>query len=615
MTNVIKGINPLLTWISDLLALFQAEPIRVPKDYREQVIEIKNILNNDPCGLVSSILDFAISCSAVEFKIETDNKTLTKVLNSWLKEINISLRGKIPTGIEPLSKEYFRERWKGSSNLLLRSFWTDKKDFILPTTLFFVDGEDILCKDPKDAGAIVLGSEKYFIRVDSDEKNDIALPSQENELIFVQKPYEAWGIRYPVPFLIKRGLYKNLKFYALLSSKSEYIVARALEYLMLMKKGTERLTLEGKPEYTYSEEDLKGIRDDLKQLLMQKKNEAGVPIYATNFDTVIEHFIPEYSKALNEGIYTPIEKRLLSGLGLVEIIEGLASTRREAILNPKPFIEEINQGIKDFEGMLLDIVYTIIDKNKAAHPKFMNSEIRIIHSPVTAFLNDKMLTLMRSIYDRGRISSQTLLDLVGLDFDVEVQRRKDAKSNRDEQTLYPPIIQNQEQFAEKENVTEDKKSIEKRNFTNATVECSLCGFEDYGYSFLENIEEASEDCFCVCPSCEANLNEDQVTITRKKKKIIKTTPEYKERVIFDESHFKTNKDLPEQTKELPSHAKLIFRKAFNTAYSKLGEETAFKVAWSAVKKTYKKIGNKWIKKNQGLFEINKTIEESMKEFI
>lgn len=68
-------------------------------------------------------------------------------------------------------------------------------------------------------------------------------------------------------------------------------------------------------------------------------------------------------------------------------------------------------------------------------------------------------------------------------------------------------------------------------------------------------------------------------------------------------------DLPEQVANvLPEHAKTIFKEAFNNAYNeyespnKRGsdesrEETAFKVAWSAVKKKYEKgADNKWHEK-------------------
>ena len=72
--------------------------------------------------------------------------------------------------------------------------------------------------------------------------------------------------------------------------------------------------------------------------------------------------------------------------------------------------------------------------------------------------------------------------------------------------------------------------------------------------------------------------------------------------------YKTNADLPESVKHaLPSHAKDIYRAAFNHAwkeYKDVGkrnpgdsqEDVARKVAWAAVKKVYKKKGDTWQKK-------------------
>ncbi len=62
-------------------------------------------------------------------------------------------------------------------------------------------------------------------------------------------------------------------------------------------------------------------------------------------------------------------------------------------------------------------------------------------------------------------------------------------------------------------------------------------------------------------------------------------------------------DLPTAVRRLPRHAREIFRSAFNAAWSSYAdrgpqaqEEIAHRVAWSAVKKRYRKIGDYWIEK-------------------
>jgi cation transport regulator len=75
--------------------------------------------------------------------------------------------------------------------------------------------------------------------------------------------------------------------------------------------------------------------------------------------------------------------------------------------------------------------------------------------------------------------------------------------------------------------------------------------------------------------------------------------------------YKSNSDLPDSVKGvLPNHAQEIYRKAYNSAWEQYNEpgerrgdnsreETAHKVAWSAVKKQYEKNekSGKWRKKS------------------
>jgi cation transport regulator len=63
-----------------------------------------------------------------------------------------------------------------------------------------------------------------------------------------------------------------------------------------------------------------------------------------------------------------------------------------------------------------------------------------------------------------------------------------------------------------------------------------------------------------------------------------------------------NEDLPPSVRRhLPPHAQDIFRSAFNHAWETYGgtepdriEEIAHRVAWAAVKRRYRKVGNAWM---------------------
>ena len=70
-----------------------------------------------------------------------------------------------------------------------------------------------------------------------------------------------------------------------------------------------------------------------------------------------------------------------------------------------------------------------------------------------------------------------------------------------------------------------------------------------------------------------------------------------------------NADLPKAVQDnLPKHAQTIYRKAFNSAWDQYSdpqdrrgdagrEETAHRVAWAAVKESYVKQGDRWVKKD------------------
>lgn len=72
--------------------------------------------------------------------------------------------------------------------------------------------------------------------------------------------------------------------------------------------------------------------------------------------------------------------------------------------------------------------------------------------------------------------------------------------------------------------------------------------------------------------------------------------------------YKTLSDLPESVRDnLPKHTQEIYKEAYNSAWDQYKdpedrrgdasrEETAHRVAWAAVKNSYEKRGERWVKK-------------------
>lgn len=69
--------------------------------------------------------------------------------------------------------------------------------------------------------------------------------------------------------------------------------------------------------------------------------------------------------------------------------------------------------------------------------------------------------------------------------------------------------------------------------------------------------------------------------------------------------YATTSDLPPAARRLPSRAQEIFLAAFNNAWQSYAdrgareqEEIAFRVAWAAIKKRYRKHGETWVLKRE-----------------
>jgi hypothetical protein len=571
MAELLSPINELLDYINSLITLASEESIKVPSRFHTQVSYLQKVLKSDTSGLVNSILDFAVDCALVDYKIETTSDNLTDLLNDWIKTINEDLRGRagVEVGIRGLAKQYFLERWKNSSLCLLRTKWEDVKvggtTLNLPTALWFVDGGDVKINEADNETAQI-GDETYKLRTGKSFANAIDIPSGEDELIFIQKPYERWGADYPVPFLIKRGIYRNLEFLSLLSKKGEMVVGKALEYIFIIKKGLERLFIE--KGISYTKEQLEDIKKNFKDLVEKRKTEAGIPTLATQFDTQIEHLIPEYTKALQQPLYAPIEKKILSGLGFIEIIEGVTTSRKEGILNPKPFVKEVKQGIEDFKLLLRDVFETIKERN-SRHRKYTGEIIEIVNTPIQDFITDKVRQELRLMYNSGNLSHESYIEVVGdMDYSIERERKERETDEGDNEVFYAPVIDNREGM----------------------------GIDIPGKDDFDKLGEPIDD---------DKVNEKQ-KYQLSSKEIEELNKEFKEvgidfeisSKIFEQAPY-TVRQFPSYLNKYPSGARRAFIHAFNSSYKKYGESRAFKIGWSALKQWMRKHKKSMPKKGSG----------------
>ena len=572
--------------------------IQVPTDFKGQTEAVNTMLSDDVSGLVDSLTDFAVETADVKYAIESDNSEYSSIINQWLQDINKEYRGRIPVGIDNVAKEYYKERWKGSSFPVLKMGQLKPyKGLMLPTRMFFVDGSSIQAKEKKDDNVIHLLNYDYYLGDKAEDKYKL-----DGDNVIFARPYGRWFDKYPIPYLIKRGVYHNWKIIESIKNKQAEILDQIIPYMMLVKKGSADLIKEN-IKAGYSDTELGEIKDRLQSLVEEVRgtdvsDKAGqTPIRVTNFDETIEHLIPKLENIFDPKLTEVSERNILSALGFIDVIEATSTSRKESVLNPKAFIAETKSGVKGFSEVMKNIMYYVKSKN-TSHNKYMNIDYHIIHSPIQGFMTDEFKRQLKRLFDAGKISAQTAVELIGeVDFELEVSRRKKEATRGIEQIMYPQLIQNQEEKgvdftsdkpAKKvdkngKDVPEDKTNPNEKEEYNIgatySCECIKCG---YKMSSAVHCKEYK------CSKCGGQM-----------RRVSRSGPgravDNKDLVT---APYKNTKSLPKEIKKnLTPSLQRTFLKVFNDAYDKYGSDTkAFRIAWSVIKKISKKDKNgKWVR--------------------
>ncbi len=534
--------NELLqgTFINMVLS-FLLKRTNVPGDYHGQVQVVKQMLNNDVSGLVDSLTDFSVQSADVDYTIKTQNDGLDKILDKWLnEEINAGYDGQVPVGIRALAQEYFKERWKSSSFLCLKILeWGTVDGLKVPVKLAFVDGESI--HEESETGELKIDGYKYYLG--KGKKKPLT------KGVIFQKPYARWFDRYPVPYLVKRGIYNNYKIIESLKTKQMELLNQVIPYMLLLQKGTEGLALastRGEGGHHYDDGDLKEIKEEFQEKYQDFKDSNGNGAFTrvSQFDEMIKHFIPDMGAMFATELFTASEKAILSGLGFVDIAESISSNRKESILNPTAFVREVKCGVKDFKALINELYIRIKKANTGEHRKYMNKKYQIIASPIQGFNTDRFRQLVRQNYTAGLLSKQTAVELgLEIEFATEVDRRKKETAQGLDLEMYPPVTDNREgqgtdiigQEPKKEDEDIDPKDVDKESPDDKKQ-------YDVGGADLEK------------------------------------------------APFQTIKDLPKEVKKaLSPELQSTFLKVFNTAFQQYESETrAFQVAWSVIKQIGRK---------------------------
>ena len=420
----------------------------VPNDFHTQAIAIKEMMRNDLSGLVQSLTDFQVNAaSSVQTHVKTGNSALDKTLHTWLHSLNAEYNGRIPSGVHSLANQYYQERWKGASFPILKIIeWNEIDGLMLPSKLAFVEGGSVYSRRSSlDQNYVDLCGYDYFLGRRRDDEDKL-----EKNCILT-KPFCRWHDEYPVPYLIKNGVYYNWKLIQSLKDKQAMILDQILPYLLLVKKGSEQLAIH--KDVNYDDDKLKQVVGQMEEVIQRMNDfqfdgqrKSKTPIRATQFDEEIKHLIPDLGTILKQDLFTVFEKGIMAGLGFIDVVESVSTSRKESILNPKVFIQETKSGVKGFAQIVKEMTLLIKAKNKDK-TKSTNLEWKVLTTEPEIFITEEFKQTLLSVYNRGGLSKKTLVEVVGnTSYEQEVAQREKEAKHGEEFTMYPPVTQNTETF-------------------------------------------------------------------------------------------------------------------------------------------------------------------------
>lgn len=423
----------------------------VPTDFHGQALAVKELMANDVSGLVGSLTDFQVGAANVNWYIKTGNPTLDSIMAEWLDSINSEFNGLVPSGIRALATEYYKERWKGASFPVLKILaWEEYQGFKLPSKLAFVDGSNIYSDSTKSIGEdIALGEYSYYLGSKKDNESKL------DKGCIITKPFGRWYDEYPPIYLIKNGVYFNWKLLHSLKDKQSEVLEQILPYLMLVKKGTEGLAVN--KNVNYDDAKLKAVVNQMEELMVKMNDyqtsdhrRSKTPLRVSQFDEEISHLIPDLKTILSAELSVGFEKGILAGEGFIDIADAVSSSRRESVLNPKAFIQEVNTGIGDgqdgsgFAQVMKDLMF-VIKKQNENRTKYTNLNMRVMHSRPQIFMDKDFRDFLLSLYNRGTLSKKALVEVAGGEvYSEQVDERKREAKDGHEFFMFPPVTQNME---------------------------------------------------------------------------------------------------------------------------------------------------------------------------
>ena len=520
----------------------------VPTDFHAQVNAIDNILHNDVTGMISTINDFMVQSAVVPLHFESKNASLNKTFNEWKETINGDVNIDIPMGFRSLSEQYYRERWR-SSFIVLNINWGKIGDYIMPVNMWFSDGGSIYV----DKNGTDLKATKYYKSSKKIASNELKNGPRKSSII--RKPYNMWYEKYPTPYLVKKGALYHALVKQIILSKQTQAVQQAFPNMLAIKMGNDMAMKRNEMPKNQDFIDMKKKFIDLRNDGMDRTANDGL-VGAFPYDVNFENLLPDFKKVLDADIMSGTDRNLLMALGLIEF-KGFSTNREESVLNPKPLVSEIEDGVEDFMQLMGDVIYEIQRRNKATKRNFSAKEVIIGHDPIKSLLTDNMKLLIRSLYDRGLLSKEdTVEGTTAYKFVQQVEKRKqEIKDNLDE-TMKAPVIMNQDNKTTPDNRENSDPNMEKTPAKKKSETDVQARIESLTITQKDVFMKAFNRCIVRCEELDVDEDFKYATANEFANNALES---------YLNDSIRKNADLPEEILAMDSKKQMSFRKEFNSS--------------------------------------------------
>jgi len=443
---------------SSLVFTSTVDKMEIPKDYHKLVKVCRFFYKHDPIAgtVINKMVDCAITplenrkskCTDEEYEVYN---ALSEMLQEFYRNVCLEY---LLSGLVVPHYEWVRKKGSDLSPKL-----NSRRRIVVPDNIWFRDPATITIKNSP------IPNKKYFyVEVDPDTirfikskgklKDGTFDKETYDELVknypeFVKAVQELTGNRlkvkledirpilsktlpedaYPIPYM--ENALESLMHKRNMRKMDYSIASRVIAAIQLIKLGND--------EYPCTdEEDFVDIKNQMNYRTLSGQSERIYQLFA-NHTLQIEWVYPDTAAMLNQEKYRSIEDDIISAFGFPRTLitgETLRSNVQGgsdfAAFSPIATMETIRDKLIDWT---IELYKEIRDANG-----FKNYPIPSF-KPLRLYRLMDLSMIGQSLYMEGNISRQTRMEIVGLDFETELERKKNEQQRfKDEGIPEAPVV-------------------------------------------------------------------------------------------------------------------------------------------------------------------------------